>query len=142
MSDQIGRTVSVRGEIDGGADLTVDGRFEGVIAVPQHALTIGRRGLVEAPLLVRSVVVAGEVKGDIVATDVVSLRESACVEGNITTPRLAIAEGARYRGSIEMLSRRGIPPARPSPSANSPRAAQARMKPAALFLRAATRPAT
>ena len=109
MSDQIGRTVSVRGEIGGGADLTVDGRFEGVIEVPRQALTIGRKGRVEATVLVRSVVVAGELKGDIVATDDVSLRESACVEGNITTPRLAIAEGARYRGRIEMLSRRGVP---------------------------------
>lgn len=109
MSDQIGRTVTVRGEIVGGADMTVDGRVEGKIELPRHALTIGRRGRVEAPLRARSVVVAGEVKGDIVATDDVSLRENACVEGDITTPRLTIAEGARYRGRIEMRSRRRSP---------------------------------
>ena len=90
--DCIGKSVTVIGELHGGADLTVDGRVEGTIEVPRHELTIGLKGTVEAPVLCRSIVVLGTVRGDIAATEKVVLRETASVCGSISAPRLEIAE--------------------------------------------------
>ena len=98
----------------GGADLTVDGRVEGEVELPLHQLTVGPKGRVKAQVACRSVVVLGAVQGDINATDTVVLREAASVRGTISAPRLAIAEGARFEGSVEM------------PRAGSPRVALAR----------------
>ena len=101
-SDRIGESLTINGRLHGSADLTVDGRVEGEIELPRHELTVGPKGKVDAQLACRSIVVLGAVKGDITATDAVVLRETASVRGAISTPRLAIAEGASFEGRIDM----------------------------------------
>lgn len=53
-------------------------------------------------MFARSVIVAGKVTGDITATDTVNIQEHGTVDGDITAPRVAIGEGAHFRGSIDM----------------------------------------
>ena len=129
----IGQSVVIKGELAGSEDLTIDGQVEGKIELRQHGLTIGPNGKIKAQVFAKSVIVHGVVTGNITATDKVSLRDNGSVDGDIAAPRVAIAEGAHFRGSIDMqrttsASRPGEAkvesrPAQPSPPAAA-RAAQ------------------
>ena len=98
----IGKSVIIKGELNGSEDLTIEGRVEGKIELRQHVLTIGPNGKIKAQVFAKSVVVLGEVNGNVSATDKVSIREKGSVDGDITAPRVAIAEGAHFRGNVDM----------------------------------------
>ena len=97
----IGKSV-VKGELNGGEDLTIEGQVDGKIELRQHVLTIGPNGKIKAQMFAKSVLVLGEVTGNITATDKVTIGENGSVDGDITAPRVAISEGAHFRGSIDM----------------------------------------
>jgi cytoskeletal protein CcmA (bactofilin family) len=113
----IGKSVVIKGELNGSEDLTIEGHVEGKIELRDHVLTIGPNGKIKAELYAKSVVVLGEVKGNVTATDKVDIRENGSVEGDITAPRVAIAEGAQFRGSVDMAtkSRPQQQPSKPTP---------------------------
>jgi cytoskeletal protein CcmA (bactofilin family) len=105
----IGKSVVIKGELNGSEDLTIEGHVEGKIELRDHVLTIGPNGKIKASVFAKSVVVLGEVTGDISATDKVDIRENGSVDGDIAAPKVAIAEGAHFRGSIDM-QRGGVKP--------------------------------
>ncbi len=98
----IGKSVLIKGDLSGSEDLTIEGRVEGKIELRQHVLTIGPNGRIKAQVFAKVVVVLGEVVGNVEASDKVAIRDSGMVEGDIVAPRVAIAEGARFRGKIDM----------------------------------------
>lgn len=97
----IGRGITIRGTLSGGADLTIEGRVEGHIALKNH-LTIEPSGTVQAEVKVENLTIHGEMVGDITANDRVSISTSAKVKGDIRAPRVVIEDGARFNGSIDM----------------------------------------
>ena len=98
----IGKSVVIKGELSGSEDLTIEGQVDGKIELRQSVLTIGPNGKIKAQIFAKSVVVLGEVTGNIVASEKVDIRDNGSVEGDIASPRVAIAEGAHFRGSIDM----------------------------------------
>ena len=101
----IGKSVVIKGELNGSEDLTIEGHVEGKIELRDHVLTIGPNGRIKAELFAKSVVVLGEVIGNVIASEKVDIRENGSVEGDITSPRVAIAEGAHFRGSVDMAQK-------------------------------------
>ncbi len=98
----IGKSVVIKGELNGSEDLTIDGRVEGKIELRQNVLTIGANGKIKAEVFARSVVVLGQLTGNVIATEKVDIRDNGSIDGDITSPRVAIAEGAHFRGSVDM----------------------------------------
>lgn len=98
----IGRSIFIRGEVTGEEDLVIQGRVEGTIRLDNHKVTVGPDGEVEAAITGRVVVVEGKVLGDILSEEQVVLRSTARVQGDITTPRLVLEDGARFRGGVDM----------------------------------------
>ena len=98
----IGKSIVVKGELSGKEDLTIEGRVEGKVDLSEHVLTIGQNAKLKAQVAAKSIVVIGEVTGNIAASERISIREEGSVEGDIAAPRVAIAEGATFRGSIDM----------------------------------------
>ncbi|HEX5473033.1 MAG TPA: polymer-forming cytoskeletal protein [Vicinamibacterales bacterium] len=98
----IGKSVVIKGELSGSEDLTIEGHVEGKIELRQNVLTIGPNGRIKAQVFAKSVVVLGEVTGNVTATEKVDIRDNGAVDGDIAAPRVAIAEGAHFRGSIDM----------------------------------------
>ena len=98
----IGKSVVVRGELSGSEDLYVDGSVEGSISLKGQSLTIGPNGQVRANLEARNVIVHGKVDGNITASDRVDLRKSASLTGDISTARVAIEDGAYFKGTIDI----------------------------------------
>jgi cytoskeletal protein CcmA (bactofilin family) len=101
----IGKSVVIKGELNGSEDLTIEGQVEGAIDLRDNVLTIGANGNIRATVFAKSVIVLGTVTGDIMASDKVDIRDGGAVEGNLVSPRVAIAEGARFRGSVDMQTK-------------------------------------
>ena len=126
----IGKSVVIKGELNGSEDLTIEGHIEGKIDLKDHVLTIGPNGRIKAQVFAKAVVVLGEVDGNVTATEKVDIRDGGSVDGDIVSPRVAIAEGAHFRGSVDMQRRTGqaqtpSTPQRPAAStAAQPQAAQ------------------
>ena len=104
----IGKSVVIKGELNGSEDLTIEGHVEGTIQLRDHVLTIGPNGRIKAQVFAKSVIVLGEVTGNVTASDKVDIRDNGSVDGDIVAPRVAIAEGAHFRGSVDM-QRKGQP---------------------------------
>jgi len=98
----IGRSVMMKGELSGSEDLVIDGQVEGTVHLRQHLLTIGPSAKISAEISAKAVIVLGLARGNITATERIEIRESGSVDGDISAPRVAIAEGAHFRGSIDM----------------------------------------
>jgi cytoskeletal protein CcmA (bactofilin family) len=98
----IGKSVVIKGELTGSEDLTIEGQVEGKIELRQNVLTIGPNGKIKAQVFAKAIVVQGEVHGNITATERVDIRDNGSVDGDLSAPRVAIADGAHFRGSIDM----------------------------------------
>ena len=126
----IGKSIAIKGELSGDEDLTIEGQVDGKIALPNHVLTIGSNARITAQVAAKSLIVLGQVTGNLIATEKVDIRQSASVEGDIVAPRVAIADGSHFRGSIDMqrkeppLSTDGtVAPPEPEARASMPGAA-------------------
>ena len=72
-------------------------------------LTIGPNGKIKAQVFAKALIVLGEVNGNVTATDKVEIRDGGSVDGDIIAPRVAIADGAHFRGSVDMQRRAAQP---------------------------------
>lgn len=106
----IGKSVVIKGELNGSEDLTIEGQVEGKIELRQNVLTIGANARIKAQVFAKSVIILGEVTGNVAATEKVDIRDNGSVDGDIAAPRVAIAEGAHFRGSIDMQRTGGTGP--------------------------------
>jgi cytoskeletal protein CcmA (bactofilin family) len=109
----IGKSVVIKGELNGSEDLTVEGYVEGRVELRDHVLTVGPNGRIKAEVFAKAVVVLGEVTGNVSATEKVDIRDKGSVDGDIISPRVAIAEGAHFRGSVDMQRTGGSKAGRP-----------------------------
>ena len=98
----IGKSVVVKGALSASEDMTIDGLVEGTIELRQNVLTVGPNGKIMAKILAKAVVVLGHVHGNITAIEKIDIKDSGSVDGDLISPRVAISEGAHFRGSIDM----------------------------------------
>ena len=104
----IGKSVVIKGELSGSEDLTIEGQVDGKIELRQNLLTIGPNAKIKAQVFAKTVVVEGHVHGNISAGERIDIRDKGVVEGNLASPRVAIADGAHFRGSIDMQSGKSL----------------------------------
>ena len=133
----IGKSVVIKGELNGSEDLTIEGQVEGTIQLRDHVLTIGPNGKIKAQVFAKSVIVLGEITGNVTASEKVDIRDKGSVDGDIVSPRVAIAEGAHFRGSVDMQrktaaatqsqaqTQKPVPTITPQPQASQPQPAVA-----------------
>lgn len=98
---RIAEGTRVRGEITGATELLVEGEVEGEIRLDARAV-VGPAGRVRGQVAARSVLVAGTVEGDVRGAERVEVGASGKLEGDIVAPRVTIAEGAFFKGKVEM----------------------------------------
>ena len=98
----IGPSIMIKGELQGNEDLTIDGQVEGKIELRDHNLTIGPNGKIKADLHANTVVIAGDVHGSVHAKERVEIAPTGRLTGDIASPRITIADGAHFKGSVDM----------------------------------------
>ena len=116
MSSPPGGSIVITGELKASEALTVEGQVDGKIELLENVLTIGQNAKARAEISAKSVVILGEVVGNVTASEKIEIRESGSVEGDIVSPRLEVADGAMFRGRVDMNRGKGAA-ARPAGSA-------------------------
>ena len=99
---RIGKTIVIRGEIQGQEDLVVDGKLEGTVNLAENRLTVGPSANVAADIIAKDVLVQGRVQGNVVASGRVELRAGCNLEGDIRALRLAVEDNAVFRGKVDL----------------------------------------
>lgn len=130
----IGATIVIKGDVYGDEDVVIAGEFEGSIDLPNHALTVTESGRVRADVKANVVEIQGEVNGDVDGADKVLITRTGRMQGNITSPRVILDDGAKFKGSIDMDPTQPQPKKaaapRPAPEPVSPKPSTVAPQPA------------
>lgn len=96
------RGIRIKGELTGKADLIVDGEVDGSIRLNESRLTVGQAGHIRANIEAAEIFVKGQVEGNLRGRERVVLGNSCQVSGDLEAPRVAIEDGAKFNGRVEM----------------------------------------
>jgi len=91
----------ISGKLSFEGPIRIDGSVDGEIT-SKDSLTIGESAVVTAQIRAATVIVAGKVSGDIIASQRIEIRPSAKMLGNLTSPLLVVHEGALFEGHCSM----------------------------------------
>lgn len=108
----IGAKVKVTGDIESSEDLLIEGEVNGTVKLADNELIIGNSGRLQANIEAKTIRIEGEVQGDIVGQERVVITTTGNVQGNVSSPRVMLEDGGRFKGSIDMGS-----PAKNAPAA-------------------------
>ena len=135
----IGPSIHIDGDVRGEEDLLIEGEINGTLQLKSNSLTVGPQGKVRADVYAHSIFVDGLVEGDLFGSERVAIRKGAQVRGNVTSPRVSLEDGAKFKGSIEMdpqavqsSAGRAAVPARSAPPVPAPKPAVTATPPAAV----------
>jgi len=126
MTANVKESVLIKGELTVDEDRTVEGRVEGKIELKDHNLWISPHGKVKAEIHAKSVIVAGDVIGNIFASEMVEIKLSGSVLGNIKCPRISVVDGAKFTGRMntetaaEVIARFRLPKTQSAKSGHGP----------------------
>ena len=100
--------LKISGEISGTTDLYIDGEAQGKVRLPKARVTVGPNGRVQADIEAREIMIEGTVLGNLKSSERLYLGAASRVQGSVLTPRIAIEDGARLRGKVEMVRASGL----------------------------------
>ena len=98
----LGPSIVIKGDLTGEEDLVIQGRVEGEIRLTKNSVTVGKNGRVRADIYGNRVHVEGEVRGNLYGDQEIVIRASGRVQGNLTSPRVTLENGSKFKGSIDM----------------------------------------
>lgn len=98
----IGKSVVIRGHIEAEEDVIIQGEIDGIVYFKNNSLEVGHQAKVCANIFVRSLIIFGDIKGDVYASDHIALRKPGHVFGTLRSPRVSIESGAILMGNVEM----------------------------------------
>jgi len=96
-----GSSLVIKGELSGSEDLTIEGKVEGKISLPEHVLTIGLGAQVAAEVIARVVILHGSVTGNITAHERVEVKATGRMNGDLVSPKVQMSDGATFTGRLE-----------------------------------------
>ena len=102
----VGASIVIKGELSAKEDVRVAGRVEGKVDVQGFTLTVEQGAQVEPEISASTIIVAGSVKGTIVADHRIEVRSTAWVDGDLTAPVVRVDEGAVVSGKVDIEGRR------------------------------------
>ena len=97
----IGSTIVIDGEITGDEDLVVQGTVKGRVSLRGNII-VEESGVLEANVETSTITIHGTVTGDIAASERAELKSNCRVVGDIRAPRILIADGASFKGNVDM----------------------------------------
>lgn len=99
----LGQSIRIKGDIEGSEDIIIDGEIEGNIILRGHRLVLSASSRLKGNINAREIVLEGRMEGNLVATDKVTVTAKASLVGDITASRVAIEDGARFKGTIKII---------------------------------------
>ncbi len=110
----LGRDVCFEGKMNFQGMARLDGKFDGEI-LSGDVLIIGETGSINADIKVGTIIVSGEVKGNVFATAKIEIHSPGKLHGNIEAPNLVIEEGGIFHGKCKMAKRKKVVPNKVTP---------------------------
>ncbi len=98
----ISRSLKVTGTVTGSGDLYIDGALDGAVELGDRRVTVGEAGVVKAEVRAGEIRVMGSLAGAASARERIEVAQTGSVEGEVTTKRIKIEEGARFEGSVRI----------------------------------------
>ena len=99
----VGSTVVIKGELTAKEDLVIAGRVEGTISVAGHLVVVEAGANVVGDVTSADIVISGTVHGSLLAEEGIKVEVGADLQGDISAPRIAVADGAVVNGRIETV---------------------------------------
>lgn len=121
----LGPSIFIKGDLSGEEDLLIEGQVEGQVTFKNHTVTIGPSGRVQADVSCKTIIVDGQVQGNLFGEELVIIRKSSQVQGNAVASRVHLEDGAIFRGSIDMQPKQE-PPSKSATIARKVREANAK----------------
>ncbi|MFM6953064.1 MAG: polymer-forming cytoskeletal protein [Bacteroidota bacterium] len=109
----IGQGTRINGDLISNGDFRVDGAIEGSVKVGQR-LVIGGTGKILGNIEADSATVAGHIKGNLTVKNVLELKPTAKIDGDIITNKMVIEAGAQFNGRCTMNVAVSVPPTAPA----------------------------
>ena len=97
----IGSNITIEGDITGSESVTILGVVRGHVSVKEE-VTVSPSGHVEADIESESVDIAGTVEGNVSAASKIEIKSGGRLVGDVKAPRVLIADGAAFKGNINM----------------------------------------
>jgi cytoskeletal protein CcmA (bactofilin family) len=97
----IGKSVLIKGELQTDEELLVEGKIEGTVTAKNRVI-IGRNGVVTADVEAKEIIIRGRINGNVTGTYKVIIEPDGVLNGNIVAQRVVLAEGAIFKGNIDM----------------------------------------
>ena len=119
-STNIGRTVTIKGDIRGEEDVFIDGQMEGRLDLGRNRLVVGPNGKARATIVAREVDVQGVINGNVEAAERIILRKNSQLVGDLKMASVVIEDGAYFKGSIDITRPQDASPAAPAVVAKPP----------------------
>lgn len=99
----IGKTLFINGEIASDEEVLIEGKIEGKIR-SNHRVIVGTSGVVNADIDAKEVIIKGAVTGNVSCSYKIEIVPDGKLTGNITSNKVVLAEGAIFKGNIDMQS--------------------------------------
>ncbi len=110
----------ITGDVVCSGDLRIDGNIKGNVK-SRAKVIIGQSGIVDGDINCKSIEVEGNVKANVTVTDLMSLKSTANLVGNICAGKLAIEPGANFAGNCKMQGMKtDVHPVTPAANENKP----------------------
>ena len=100
----IGRSMKLKGNISAEEEILIEGRVDGTIKM-KHNVIVGKSGKVKADITAREVIIKGEVNGNVHGTVKVEIVPGGVLNGDIISEKVVLAEGAKFKGNIDMSAK-------------------------------------
>jgi len=97
----IGLGTTIVGNIISSGDLRIDGNIEGDLD-SKARIVIGEKSVITGNLRAANAIIEGKVVGNVIVTEVLSLKSTALIEGDISMQKIVIENGAVFNGKSKM----------------------------------------
>ena len=101
MINTIGAGTTITGDVQSKGDIRIDGTLKGSVNT-SGKVVLGKEGVIEGDVVCNNADIAGVLKAKITTTELLSLKSTAKLNGDITTNKLSIEPGASFTGSCSM----------------------------------------
>lgn len=99
--NMIGYGTVINGDIQSQGDIRVDGTLKGSVST-EGKVVLGKEGVIEGGVVCKNADISGSLKAKITVSELLSLKSTAKLNGDIVTNRLSIEPGASFSGSCSM----------------------------------------
>ncbi len=116
--NRIEKNTKIKGDIVSEADFRIDGKLDGNVKT-SGKVVIGKDGYIHGKVECVNADIEGSFNGELLVSDLLSLKSTAVIEGTVSVTKLAVEPGATFNASCTMKGKGGSIGTSPSSSAPS-----------------------